>query len=66
MGVPNPSLVAQVVTPQDRDLYFGNRLSGQRCTVNRYRHRRRGKGQFTVPGKFENFTGKNSVNSWEL
>ena len=38
----------------------------QRCTVNRYRHRRRGKRQFTVPGKFENFTGKNSVNSWEL
>ena len=38
----------------------------QRCTVYRYRHRRRGKKLFTVPGNFENFTGKNSVNSWEL
>ena len=35
----------------------------QRCTVNRYRHRRRGKKLFTVTGKFENFTGKNPVNS---
>ena len=44
-------------------LWKGTTISRQRCTVNRYRHRRRGKKLFTVTGKFENFTGKNPVNS---
>ena len=52
-----------VALAEDCDM---NYVSYQRCTVNRYRHRRRGKKLFTVTGNFENFTGKNSVNSWEL